>query len=274
MRSFFENYGIIQNVIKLETILKIFLIFSITTLLFYEPLFANTEENNVVKTRIALEKWVETSQIISKEKKNFKLAEEMLTGRIEIIESEIESLQKKIEETKLSITEADKKRSKLVENNEKFKSVAKAFKDVIVDLETKTREILKRLPDPIVERVKPLSQRFPKNPNETKLSIGERFQNIVGVLNEINKFNREITIISEVRELTDGTSAEVASMYIGIGKAYYANVNGKAVGIGTISPDGWIWKPANESASNIVQAISIMKNESPAAFVQLPIEIQ
>jgi hypothetical protein len=59
-------------------------------------------------------------------------------------------------------------------------------------------------------------------------------------LNEVNKFNREITVSSEVLTLSGGASAEVTALYVGIGKAYYVSRNGSAAGIGTASPDGWV----------------------------------
>lgn len=229
---------------------------------------------DIDNTRAALEKWVETRRIISREKHDFELGREMISERIKLVEREIESLRGKISETGESITEANKKRTELIVENEKLKEASASLSGMVTGLESRTRDLLKRLSDPIRERVKPLSQRFPEDPDETKLSLGVRFQNIVGVLNEVNKFNREITVTSEVRVLPDGTSAEVTVLYIGIGQAYYVNGNGDVAGIGTSSPEGWVWIPANEAAAGIAKAIAILKNETTATFVQLPIEIQ
>jgi len=117
------------------------------------------------------------------------------------------------------------------------------FRDDVV----RTKRLLERLPDPVRERVKPLSQRFPEDPADTKLSLGERFQNVIGVLNEVNKFNGEVSVTSEVRALANGSSAEVTALYLGIGQAYYVNASGDAAGIGTASADGWVWTPADEA---------------------------
>ena len=146
--------------------------------------------------------------------------------------------------------------------------------DVLNDLENSTKDLLKQLPDPLRERVKPLSQRLPKDQKEAKLSMGERFQNVIGILNEVNKFNREITMTSEVRELPDGSSSEVTALYVGISQGFYANAAGDIAGVGASSPDGWTWRPANESALQISEAISILKNETVVSFVQVPVEIK
>jgi len=264
----------IRDIVIHRSLVRVFLPAFVICLLSQVSLFADIKDSAVDETRAALEKWVETCRIISQEKHDFKLAREMLSERIELLESEIESMLGKIKETEESITEADKKRAELIEENEKLKEASNSLSDVVINLEDRTKELLKRLPDPIQDRVKPLSQRFPEDPDKTKLSLGERFQNIVGVLNEVNKFNSEITVTSEVHELQDGVSAEVTAIYIGIGHSYYINGNGDAAGVGTVSSDGWNWTPVNESAAEVSEAISIFQNETAAKFVQLPIKIQ
>ena len=44
-------------------------------------------------------------------------------------------------------------------------------------------------------------------------------------------------------------------MYLGIGQAYYVNNGATIAGIGTSSPDGWVWKTANEEAPEIAKAM-------------------
>lgn len=225
-------------------------------------------------TRSALEQWVETQRITSKEKQDLTLAKEVLNARIELVQRQIESLQEKIEEAETNIAETDKNRNAMLVENEKLKESSTALGDTLFALETRTKQLLQRLPDPIRDRVKPLSQRISDATDETKLSVAERFQNVVGILNEVDKFNRDITVNSEVRSLPDGTSAEVTALYLGIGQGYYVGMNGTIAGIGMATEAGWDWKPANDAAEPISQAIAVLKNERPATFIQLPIEIQ
>ncbi|MDK2858289.1 MAG: hypothetical protein PWQ89_1408 [Verrucomicrobiota bacterium] len=235
---------------------------------------AETDSSRVDSVRATLEKWVETRKVISQEQRDWALGKEMLNERIELVQQEIDSLREKIADTEKSVSEADKKRAELVDENETLKNVSDSLSETVLTLETRTKELLAGLPAPIRERVKPLSQRLPDNPEETKLSLAERFQNVIGILNEVNKFNGEITMTSEVRTLPDGSSAEVTALYVGIGQGYYATADGKAAGIGSSTPEGWVWTAANDAAPRISQAIAILKNEQAASFVQLPAEIQ
>lgn len=229
---------------------------------------------DVDAARAVLEKWVETRRIISQEKRDWQLGQELLNQRIDLVEGEIEALRDKIAEAQQSVTDTDLKRDELVQENERLKDASAMLAGAVKTLEARTTTLLQRLPDPIRERVKPLSQRMPDDPDDTTLSLSERFQNVVGVLNEINKFNREITVTSEVRSLADGNSAEVTALYLGIGPAFYVGANGTIAGAGTSSDTGWLWTPADRYAAQVAGAVAILNNEQPASFVKLPVEIK
>lgn len=237
---------------------------------------ANENENveQIDLTKTALKEWIANQRIISQEKRDLSLAKEMLGERIALVKREISTLQERISDANESIAEADKKREEMLAENEKLKKASAALEGVVLKLEGGVRALLKRLPDPIRQRVKPLSQRLPEDPNEVKLSTGERFQNVVGILNEVDKFNREVSVTSEVRSLPDGSSIEVTALYVGLGQAYYVSANEAVAGVGTVTPDGWKWRQHNEAAPQIAAAIAILKNEKVASFVQLPAKVK
>ncbi|HOM61866.1 MAG TPA: DUF3450 family protein [Anaerohalosphaeraceae bacterium] len=234
----------------------------------------SAESDSIENTRSAMEKWIQTKRIISQEKRDFTLTKEILKQRITLVRQEIETLKGKIHDAEESIAEADKKRAELMEENDKLRNVLASVVQTACDLEKQLKQLLVQLPEPIRQRVKPLSQRLPDQPEETKQSLAERFQNIVGILNEVDKFNRDITVTSEIRHLPDGSSVEVTAFYVGLGQAYYTSADGMAAGIGTATQEGWIWKPCNKAAAQIKEAIDILKNEKPASFVHLPVAIE
>jgi hypothetical protein len=218
-----------------------------------------------------LGRWVETQRVISKEKQDWALGREMLGSRVELLSNEIGKLREKIVENNRQVEELNTQQVTLEADNERLKAAADSLNDILVGLEGRTRGLLTRLPDPIRTRVKPLSQRLPEDPDNTKLSLSERFQNVVGILNDINKFNREITVTSERRVLADGTQAEVIALYLGIGQGYYVNSKGTIAGIGMADADGWKWVERNDIAAIVQEAIAIVKNEQVASYVRLPL---
>lgn len=139
-------------------------------------------------------------------------------------------------------------------------------------LETKVKALVKRFPVPLAEKLKPLTQRLPEDSTSTTLSLAVRFQNVVGIINEANRFNREITQSSEIRKLADGSSVEVTAVYLGLAQGYYVGAGGRIAGIGRGAPEGWTWTESNDNGPAIERIVAILRNQKPAAFVPIPVK--
>lgn len=231
-------------------------------------------QDDVESTRAALEKMVEVKKLASLEKSEWTTGRGLLEDRIDLLRREIERLRASIREAQEGIAETDEARGELARENEALGEATAALQEIVSELETRTKGLVARLPQPLLEEIEPLVQRFPKDADDADASLPDRFLNVIGVLNAVNKFNQQISLASEVLTLPDGTVAEVTSLYVGIGQAYYATTRGDAAGVGTASADGWTWSPANEHVAEISRAISIMRDRATAEFVRLPIRIQ
>lgn len=227
----------------------------------------------IERTRTSLEQWVEAKRAISKIREDWKLGREVLVGRAELMEREIETIREKIAEANTSVADAEKKRSELAEQSEAKKRSTEALTATVIKLEDRTRRLVQRLPGMAAERVKMFSQRLPVEGAETKASLSERYQNVVVLLNELNKIQGEITMVPEVREVAPGQSAEVATIYVGLGRGYYATNNGQLAGIGAANETAWTWQSAPVHAGEISRMIAILKNEQVADFVRLPLNL-
>jgi len=228
----------------------------------------------VQEARTALEKWVETRRILSAERRDWALGREMLEERIDLVQREIDSLHASIGEAEGSIAEADRKREELLAEEERLSAAADVLGGAVADLEGGTKRLVARLPEPLRDRVRPLTQQFPDDPAATELGLAQRYQNVVGTLNAVNKFNLEVSAFSEVRTLEDRGATGLWAPYLGIGQGWYVNAAGDLAGIGTASEDAWVWTPANDHAAAVAEAVAIQRGERPPAFVQLPIRIQ
>jgi chaperonin cofactor prefoldin len=229
---------------------------------------------NLQSARDTVAKWVETQQILAREKKDWQDGKEILERRIELLESEIRSLEAKVAESRNTLGEADRRRYDLVREGESLRAATAVLAERVERLEGKVRTLLSRSPEPLRARVAPLSQRLPGRGAATALSLGERYQNVIGVLNEVNKFQRDVTVASEIRTLSDGARVEVQALYLGLGQGYYVTADGSAAGVGVPSDEGWEWTQSNELAPAVRQAISILQNESVPAYVPLPVTLR
>ena len=90
---------------------------------------------------------------------------------------------------------------------------------------------------------------------------------------EVEKFDRQITIVTELKALESGEMAQVKTLYIGLGQGYFVDENAKYAGIVRPSAEGWTEEIRNDLAPRIRDAVKIYEGEKLAEFVPLPVEI-
>ncbi len=222
------------------------------------------------ETRLKMDKWLETQQIISKERKDWQQGKEILLGRLELVKKEIATLEEKTKQAESSVAEANKKRSELLAENDQLTAAVAQLTGAVTGMEGEIRRMFKQLPEPIQTKLQPLYQRIPEDPSKTRVAVAERFQNVLGILNELNKTNNEITVSYEVHNLADGKPSEVKAIYVGLAQAYYVSARGEA-GIGRPTADGWKWEPSKAVARDVLMALEILEGKQSPAFVPLPV---
>ena len=230
-------------------------------------------QSSLEETRLKMDKWIETQQIISKESKDWQQGKNILNGRLELVKKEMATLEEKNKLAETSLAETGKKRSELLAENDQLKATGVQLAETITGVEADIRRIYKQLPEPIQTKLQPLHQRIPADPAKTTVSTAERFQTVLGILNELNKANNDISITYEVHNLANGKPAEVKVIYVGLAQAYYVSAQGEA-GIGRPAADGWKWEPSKTSAREILVAQEILQGKQTPAFVPLPVKIQ
>ncbi len=220
--------------------------------------------------RMALEEWVDCKQLISRERQEWRVARETVRDRIDLVRREIDTVRERTAQARGEIGDADTKLAELQRENDALKEATAGLRDAVTAMEARVRRLLTRSPANIRERVNVLSQRMPPNPEETKVALSERFQNVIGILNEINKYAVEASETVEVRALPSGAQAEVAVLYMGLGQAYYCNRDGGVAGIGIPGADGWAWQDCSDRVADIAHMMAVRRNETPAVYVPIP----
>jgi hypothetical protein len=229
----------------------------------------------VADARDVLQRWVEVRRQVSKEKQDWALGRELMESRIALVQGQIDDLGAKIQGVEANVLDTEGKLAELGARKAALTGTVDELANSLAQLEERTRTLLRRLPDPLREKLRPISQSLPADSaSADKGKLGERFLTVVGILNEVNKFNREIRVESEIRTLGAGSSVEVTTLYVGLGQAYYASGDGKSAGFGSPGTDGWNWTEANDRASEITRAIAILTKGADAEFVNLPVKLQ
>jgi hypothetical protein len=231
-------------------------------------------EKLVNETRSIIEQWVEREQIISKENSEWEIEKGLLEKTYALLTSEVARLDSELKDLKESASASDEERSSLAAQKESLKAASNVVASTIGTLETDLKAIIPTLPDPLVEKIRPLIRRLPDNPEKTDLSLGQRVQNIVGILSQTDKFNTTITTTSETREFEEGKIVQVTTLYMGLASAYYVDDSGKYAGVGIPTANGWEWPLVKGIGSEVKQLVDIYQGTGEIKFINLPAQIK
>jgi hypothetical protein len=230
-------------------------------------------ETKFSEARSVLDKWVETRQLLSREKAEWDVDKAALQQQAALMQKELELISEQIAKVEATSTQADKERKQLVEDRAQLEKASVTIHDSVVEMERRVVELAKSFPAPLMERIEPLFKRIPKNPATTSVGLGERMQNVIGILSEVDKFNGNITVVPELRKSPAGDDVQVKTIYLGLGSAFFVDKAEKFAGVGVPGPDGWKWEPRNELAGKVARSIYIYENAAAAVFVELPVTI-
>jgi len=226
------------------------------------------------ETRAYLEQWVEFRKTISEEENEWLSDKETITRSISLIRSEMERLERDITSAKENSTEAERRRVELNAENDAQKASARAVSDKLGALENRIKEQIEYFPEPLKNQVEPLKQRIPPPAAAARLGGGARLQNIVGIMQLAEKFNQSISVASGIEELPSGENAQVDTIYLGLGIAYFVDGTGQYAGIMTPAPGEWTKEQNDAIASEVKTLVEVFRKDVLAEFVTLPVTVK
>lgn len=228
---------------------------------------------SIQSSRDTLSQWIETQRIISSEESSWQTTKLALEGRIALVQQELDDLNNKVAQSNKTISEEDTRKSNLQRDLDAAKSATQSLIEAAAALEKEILKLKTILPDPILKKVQALYDRIPEDPNSTKVSLAERYQNILGILNEADKANNELMVLSEVREIAGATPTEVETIYVGLAQAYFVNADRNFAGTGRPVDGKWQWERLDEISTDVAEMLSVISAKGKPKFVHLPIQI-
>ncbi|MGZ8900751.1 MAG: DUF3450 family protein, partial [Limisphaerales bacterium] len=234
--------------------------------------YASEDRANVEQTRETLAKWVETRQLLAKARGDWEADREVLQQTIKAFEKELTTVEEQFTKTGGGSAQVEKERAELLQQKESLHAANVRVKELLLSLETSLQKISNSLPSPLLSKIDVLLKRIPANPAETKMTVLERMQTVVGILSEVDKFNGAISVNAEIQKNAQGEEVQVKVLYLGLGQAYWVDKGGRA-GSGFPGAQGWTWSENSALADRVARAIAIHEASQPADFVSLPATI-
>lgn len=235
---------------------------------------AETISGPLAQTRSTLEQWVQTRQLISQTRTDWQTDKETLEQTVALYERELKAIDEQFSKVATNNTQVAKEMAEAEALQKTSNETLGDAKQFATEFEAKVKQLVPQLPGPLQDLLKPLLARLPADPNNTKMLAAERMQVLVGVLNELDKFNNAISIFSERRKNAQGEEVSVQTVYLGLGAAYFVNEAGDFAGMGTTGKNGWEWTTKPEIAATVQEVVKIYRNERAAKFVMLPAAVR
>lgn len=232
-------------------------------------------DHSVADTRETLAKWVEARQMISRLKAEWQEDKETLNSTISLFEGQRERLQDKLKQVGGANDQVKKETTENQAELDRQMAALKKVETLVAGFEAKLKGQTKNYPPSLVgdATVADFIDRIPEDPKDTKLSVIERFQNLIVLIKAVQEFNSELHLRKET--LQNGEQeVPVKTLYLGLGQAWFVDDSGGFAGTGGPSPEGWKWKPEAKIAPQIQQAIAVYEKSQPAAYVALPVEVK
>jgi hypothetical protein len=228
--------------------------------------------------RAALEQWLETRRVESRERADWKLERELLVDSQRFLHAERERLQELLEDLSQRQDATAMERHRLNAEREGLDATAAAMIKVLPQMEQRLLGLAAGFPDPLRAQLAPLLRRLAsaEKPGQVQVGLAERLQNIVGILTEADKFNATLTLTREIRDdLQNGIPAiEVRTLYVGISMAYFVDGSGRHAGVGYPGSHGWQWQVLSNHAVAIGNFIDDYEGSGQIRLVRLPAEIR
>jgi len=238
------------------------------------PVAKAAEPAVTTQTRSTLEQWVQTRQAISRTRSDWQADKESLEQTVLLYERELKSLEEQMGKVSTNNTQVAKEMTEAMALQKLSNEALDEARQFSAGLEATVRKLAPQLPAPLQDILKPLLARLPADPANTRMLAAERLQVLVGILNELDKFNSAVSLFNEKRRNPKGDELAVQSLYVGLGAGYFVNESGDFAGTGAPGANGWEWTAKPEIAPAVEEAVRIYRNERAARFLALPAAVQ
>lgn len=226
-------------------------------------------------SRDALDELIETKRFIADAKNEWAVEKRIIQDTIDTLQSQIESVDARLEAIEDTTTEAQEERANLQAEIEELEDLLGVFEPMITSYENRLRKMIPYLPEPLQDKIRRLVDQLPKEGERAnRRMLNNRAVIVVGLLDEINNFQNSVQVHKQLLNVDDKAEREFSVLYYGLAQAYFVDENETIAGVGKPTADGWQFEVVPGIASSVFDAVQIKEKLLLARFVELPTDIQ
>lgn len=109
----------------------------------------------------------------------------------------------------------------------------------------------------------------------TELSVGQRMQLTMTVLNRCLQFNRTIICEDEILDpANEGKTLQLEVIYWGLSHGYALDRSAHKVWLGRPGTQSWQWEPVPNAAERVARLIEINRGKAEPEFIEIPAHLK
>jgi len=227
--------------------------------------------------RSSVREWVETMRKIQEEENAWTKDKDVLDGYREGLEKEIEDLKEEIERAKTRRDGGDKQSLDKLTERDTYAAAQDELARQLRVLEEGIAAKLPLLPAPLRElpkvalAIETLQGGLRLPPDKQTQDISKRLFNATELLAEVEKFQQQAHIHTELRKDSEGREFKMQIVYFGLAMAYGVNEDGTFAVTGRPGADGWEFQERTDLAPRIQELVKSAGDEKDASFTKLPL---
>lgn len=195
----------------------------------------------------------------------------LLESTIKALNDRAAELEQKREQTKVKRAEETVDLATIAGKNKEAKDDLEAAEARLKQLDEKIIRLRPKLP-PRLSAALEMSFRSLKNKD---MSLGERMQLTMTILNRCAQFNAAINTGEEELNLDSAGSAKsLEVIYWGLSHGYALERATEKAWWGSPGPEQWEWTPRPEAAAAVAQLIAANSDKADPAFVPVPVQLK
>ena len=227
----------------------------------------------VAESKTELKHWIETRKTLQRTKRDWKVDKATLDQTVGLLERELSLLDAEIGKLQAGANKGATQRQELSDRQAALKQTSETVSKRLKTLEDRLLALAPVFPRPLADKTKPLMRRLKSGGGQEGSSLGQRLQSLLGILNEVDKFNGSLTLTGELIDI-DGKQTQVETLYLGLSQAYYVDRKGARAGVGVPTKNGWEWTARNDLAHAVTHVLLVYRSEHPAEFIELPVTLK
>ncbi len=227
--------------------------------------------------RNSVREWVETMRKIQEEETAWTRDKDVLQGYREGLEKEIEDLKEEIERAKTRREGGDKQSLDKLTERDLYAKAQDGLARQLRVLEEGLAARLPLFPAPLREQAKvalaieTLQGGLQLPPEKQSQDVSKRLYNATELLAEVEKFQQQVHVHTELRKDSKGREFKMQMVYFGLAMAYGVNEDGSFAVTGRPGEAGWTFQERTDLAPRIQELVKSAGDEKNASFTNLPL---